>query len=270
MDIMGGVKPLSCANSSRSSVRLMYTALNSMHASSGEMSTSAHRPEMPSSIATAKMSRLSLLREGLSSLDSKNPQPAPTERAAMFHTTGRTISHTPGRPSAPTTAAATQYTNRQTTSSSATTCISASTNGPFFGVVLPDGHHRARRRGRRRNGRDEQRKVGAQAEQQPHREENDHARKQRLKERDNQNPRSGRADDLALEVAADVEGDEGQRNVADKAHPVHRRLRISPSAPGPMSRPAMMKPLTLGSRSSFVTRVTRNPANNIMEREMRA
>jgi len=42
---------------------------------------------------------------------------------------------------------------------------------------------------------------------------------------------------------------------------------ISPSAPGPMSRPAMMKPLTLGSRSSFVTRVTRNPANNIMERE---
>ena len=49
----------------------------------------------------------------------------------MFHTTGRTISHTPGPSSAPTTAAATQYTNRQTTSSSATTCISASTNGPL-------------------------------------------------------------------------------------------------------------------------------------------
>lgn len=63
------------------------------------MSVGAHDPKRSGSIATAKLSRLSLLREGLGSLDSKNPQPAPAERAATFRNVGRTISHTPPRPS---------------------------------------------------------------------------------------------------------------------------------------------------------------------------
>lgn len=165
------------------------------------MSVGAHDPKRSGSIATAKLSRLSLLREGLGSLDSKNPQPAPAERAATFRNVGRTISHTPP---------------------------------PAF--------------------------LGAWAERQPRREGNGHARKRRLKERDNQNSRFGRADDLALETAADIRADEGRRNAADKAPPVHRRLRDRPARAGRMSSPAMIRPLTLGSRSSFVTRVMSNPA----------
>lgn len=129
------------------------------------------------------MRRLSLLREGLSSFESKNPQPVPTARAAMFHSTGKTTSHTPGPSSALTMAAAMQYTNRHTTSSSATTCISASTNGPLA-RYCPDGHHRACRSGRRRNGRNEQGEFRTQPEQQLHREKYERAGKQRFKECD--------------------------------------------------------------------------------------
>ena len=64
----GGVKLLICRNNFLSSVRLIYAAPNTMQDNSGEIFTAAQIPDIPNSMAIARISRLSLLRLGINSL----------------------------------------------------------------------------------------------------------------------------------------------------------------------------------------------------------
>ena len=67
MDMTGGVKLLICRYSFLSLVRLIYDAPKIMQESSGEISRDAQIPEIPRSMAIARISLLSLLLAGIRS-----------------------------------------------------------------------------------------------------------------------------------------------------------------------------------------------------------
>ena len=133
MDMTGGVKWFTCLNSFLSLVTFIYVAPNTMQDRRGESWKNAQMPEIPSSIATARIRRLSLLLAGVRSFDSTTPHKNPRTSAMRFQKMGTITSVNEIWPLvlALTTATTALKVRRHTTSSRATTCRRTLTKSPL-------------------------------------------------------------------------------------------------------------------------------------------